>query len=466
MNSDAKTVMHAVRGQLVHGDPSAEFKGISINSRSVMRGELFFCIKGETFDGHDFLHDAISRNISGIVFSDREKLSTAQLKPGGPFAIQVEDTLRALQDLAAFNRKQFPVRVVGITGSNGKSTTKEMIAAIAETTCKTLKNKGNLNNHIGLPLSLFELNKEHELAVLEMGMSAAGEIRRLAEIAQPEIGVITNIFPAHLVELKNIKSVQAAKGELFDALGREGTAIVNADDPLVLELARKLRSRVVTFGIDKPADVTAADIRFRKNAGFDFTVRLFDDKFPLFLPLLSYGGIYNALAAVAASHSLGITTVNMIAGVGRSIQLSQRGEILTHDSMTILDDSYNANPGSMKDTLNTLARFQTDGRKFFIIGDMLELGEFAERAHVELGNEIVKRPVDYLVTVGKLAGLAGQSARKAGMAKDRVISFENHQQAANYLSGQAAPGDFLVFKGSRTTRMEKIIEALTSSTTK
>ena len=466
MNSDAKTVMDAMKGQLVHGDLSAVFKGISIDSRSAMQGELFFCVKGEKFDGHDFLHDAIGGNVSGIVFSDCEKLTAVRLQPGGPFAIQVADTIRALQDLAAFHRRLFSVRVVGVTGSKGKSTTKEMIAAIAETARKTLKNKGNLNNHIGLPLSLFDLNKEHELAVLEMGMSAAGEIRRLAEIALPEIGVITNIFPAHLVELKDVRSVQSAKGELFAALGKEGTAIVNADDPLVLELAGKLRSRVVTFGIDKPADVTAADIRFRKNAGFDFTVRLFDDKFPLFLPLLSYGGIYNALAAVATGHSLGINADNMAAGMDRSVQLSQRGEILAHNSMTILDDSYNANPGSMQDALDTLTRFQTDGRKFFVMGDMLELGEFAERAHIELGTEVANCPVDYLVTVGTLAGLAGESARKAGMAQDRVFSTENHQQAADYLSRQAAPGDFLVFKGSRSTHMEKVIEALTSSTTK
>lgn len=458
--------MDATKGLLVQGDLASEFKGVSIDSRSVMPGELFFCIKGENFDGHDFLHEAIGKNISGLIFSDKEKFAAAQLKPGGPFVIKVDDTLRALQDLACFNRKQYPVRVVAVTGSNGKSTTKEMIAAIAKTAFKTLKNKGNLNNHIGLPLSLLDLNKEHEVAALEMGMSAAGEIRRLAEIALPEIGVITNIFPAHMVELKNIKAVQSAKGELFEALGKEGTAIVNADDPLVLELSRKLRSRVVTFGIDKPADVTAADIRFRKNSGFDITVNLFDDQFPLYLPLLGYGNIYNALAAVAAGHSLGISAKNMSAGMGEVRRLPQRGEILTHNSMTILDDSYNANPGSMMDALNTLTRFQTDGRKFFVIGDMLELGELSESAHIELGIEIAKCPIDYLVTVGPLAGLAAQSARQAGMAKDRVISALNHQQAADCLSNLAAPGDCLLVKGSRTTRMEKVIEGLTGSTAK
>jgi UDP-N-acetylmuramoyl-tripeptide--D-alanyl-D-alanine ligase len=466
MNSDAQTVLKAIKGSLVFGEPSADFEGITINSRLAKKGELFFCIEGETFDGHDFIEDAISKGVSGIIFSDKEKFSAIQIDRKSLFAIHVEDTLRALQDLAHYYRKQHSVRVVGVTGSNGKSTTKEMIAAIAETSGETLKNKGNLNNHIGLPLSLFELNKAHELAVLEMGMSAAGEIRRLAEIALPEIGVITNIFPAHLVELKNTRAVQSAKGELFESLGEEGTAVVNADDPMVFELAEKLRSRVITFGIEQPADVTATNISFRKNTGFDFTVNLFGEKFPIYLPFISFGSIYNSLAAIATGHALGISKENISTGIGKSVHLSQRGEILSHNSITILDDSYNANPGSMKDALKTTRLFHTEGKKFFVIGDMLELGDFSETAHLDLGKEVAASSADYLITVGPLANLAAQSARQAGMGEDRVASFENHQEAADFLSDHAASGDFILVKGSRSSRMEKIIEILTSSITK
>jgi len=465
MNSNAQTVLKAINGSLALGEPMDSFEGITINSRLAKSGELFFCIKGETFDGHDFIDDAIGKGVSGIIFSDTDKFSGKQLNRENLFAIQVQDTLRALQDLAYFHRKQYPVRVVGVTGSNGKSTTKEMIAAIAETSGETLKNKGNLNNHIGLPLSLLELNKAHELAVLEMGMSAAGEIRRLAEIALPEIGVITNIFPAHLVELKNIRAVQSAKGELFESLSKEGTAVVNADDPMVLELAEKLKSRVITFGIDQPADVTATDISFRENTGFDFTINLFGDKFPVYLPFISIGSIYNSLAAIATGHALGISKEKISTGISNSVHLPQRGEILSHNSMTILDDSYNANPGSMKDALKTMGLFQTNGKKFFVIGDMLELGDFSETAHLDLGKEIARSSADYLITVGTLANLSAQSALQSGMGMDKVASFENHQEATDYLSGHSAAGDFILVKGSRSSRMEKIIEILTSSIT-
>ncbi|MCH8209032.1 MAG: UDP-N-acetylmuramoyl-tripeptide--D-alanyl-D-alanine ligase [Nitrospinae bacterium] len=464
MNSDAKTLSEAVQGKLVLGSPAAKFEGVSINSRDIKAGELFFCIQGEHFDGHDFVRQAIEKKASGIVFSDKAKFESLRQNGAGIFAIQVADTLHALQALARFNRNQFQVRVVGVTGSNGKSTTKEMIASIAETKYKTLKNRGNLNNHIGLPLSLFDLNQEHELAVLEMGMSAAGEIKRLAEIAAPEIGVITNISAAHLVQLKTLKAVQAAKGELFQALSSEGTAVVNADDPLVLELSKTLRSRVVTFGIDKPADVTAADIRFRKNSGFDFTVSLFDSKFSLYLPFLGYGNIYNALAALATGHTLGITVENMSAGMGRVHPLSQRGEIIAHNSMTILNESYNANPGSMKDALNTLTRFQASGKKFFVMGDMNELANLSESAHIELGEEVARHSIDYLVAVGKLAGLAAQAAQDAGMEKDRAIALESHQEAVDFLARHTVPGDCILIKGSRATHMEKVVEGLTSST--
>jgi UDP-N-acetylmuramoyl-tripeptide--D-alanyl-D-alanine ligase len=465
MNSNAQTVLKATNGSLSLGEPMDSFEGITINSRLAKPGELFFCIKGEAFDGHDFIGDAVSKGASGIIYSDEEKFSSKLIDRKDLFAINVKDTLRALQDLAHYHRKQHSVRVVGVTGSNGKSTTKEMIAAIAETSGETLKNKGNLNNHIGLPLSLFELNKAHELAVLEMGMSAAGEIRRLAEIALPEIGVITNIFPAHLVELKDTRAVQSAKGELFESLGKEDTAVVNADDPMVFELAEKLRSRIITFGIDQPADVTATDISFRKNTGFDFTVNLFGEKFPIYLPFISFGSIYNSLAAIATGHALGISKENISNGIGNSVHLSQRGEILSHNSITILDDSYNANPGSMKDALKTMDLFHSEGKKFFVIGDMLELGDFSETAHLDLGKEVAVSSADYLIAVGALSKLAAQSARQAGMGKDRVASFESHQEAVDFLSGHATAGDFILVKGSRSSRMEKIIEILTSSIT-
>ena len=233
IESNAQECAQVLRGELLSGRATQAFKGVSIDSRTLQGEQLFFCIKGPRYDGHRFISEALEKNAAGIVLSDQEQMPPSLANNmESPFVLRVDDSLTALQDLARFHRARLPVRVVGVTGSNGKSTTKEMIAAITETTFKTLKTRGNLNNHIGLPLNVLELDASHEVAVLEMGMSAAGEIRQLADIARPDIGVITNISEAHLDQLKTLKNVQAAKGELFESLNDQGTAIVNADDPL------------------------------------------------------------------------------------------------------------------------------------------------------------------------------------------------------------------------------------------
>ena len=281
------------------GDPSQKFQGVSINTRTLKSGELFFCIQGDRFDGHEFLNDAIEKKAAGVVVSDRAKLKESLAQQAGLFAVAVPDTLHALQELAGYHRDQFTVHMIGVTGTNGKSTTKEMIASVLKMQYPTLKTEGNLNNHIGLPLTLLGLKKSHEAAVVEMGMSAAGEIKRLAEIAKPTIGVITNISQAHMIQLETLKDIQMAKNELFQSLSEESTAIVNADDPLVYELAEKLRAGVITFGIDSPADVRATDIRPGEDSGYDFTLNVLDKKIPVHLPFLGRFNIYNALAAAA-----------------------------------------------------------------------------------------------------------------------------------------------------------------------
>ncbi len=457
-----------MQGELLSGQETRIFRGVSINSRAVEAEHLFFCIQGPRFDGHDFIQQALKKNVAGIILSDKEKLpaSFSQAKDSDqPFIIRVKDTLTALQNLARFHRSRLSIKVVGVTGTNGKSTTKEMIAAIAETTFKTLKTRGNLNNHIGLPLNVLELDASHQVAVLEMGMSAAGEIRQLAQIAQPDIGLITNISEGHLVQLKTVKNVQAAKGELFESLDEKATAIVNADDPLVLELANSLRAKKITFGIHNPADVKADTIQARSNDGYDFNVALFEDRFSVSLPFLGYCNIYNALAAIAAGHSLGIKPEAMQAGLSNCKLLSQRYEIFKHNSMTIINDAYNANPQSMRQALSTLTEFQSKGRRFFVIGDMLELGELSETAHTHLGKEIAGQPVDVLVAVGELASLAAKSARDEGMDENHVLTLKNKKEASDYLKENARSGDCLLFKGSRGAGMEEVIQQLIATET-
>ena len=454
MEGQAQDCHNAIGGQLLQGDPDCLFRGVSINSRTVSRGALFVCIKGERFDGHDFLADVIDKKVGGIILSNPEKLPVES----GPFVIQVPDTLKALQDLAGFQRKRFPLKVVAVTGTNGKSTTKEMIAAILATKFKTLKTQGNLNNHIGLPLTLLQREPSHEVGVLEMGMSAMGEIKRLAEIAQPDIGVITNISEGHLVQLKNLKDIQSAKGELFDSLTEEGTAIVNADDPLVLELARSLRARTVTFGIDQPADVRASEIESKDNLGFQCKVKLFDKTLSIRLPYLGYCNIYNTLAALATSYSLGIQEETMSRGLENYQHMSQRNEQVRHKGIDLINDTYNANPRSMTEALKTLDNFKTQGRRIFVIGDMLELGDRSTPAHKNLGEEIAQSKANILVTVGKLAGLSAKSAQPLAGEKIQILEFADHQEAAEFLIQEARSGDCVMFKGSRGTAMEKILQ--------
>ena len=450
--------LKAIDGKLVSGVGDKVFRGVSIDSRTLKENELFFCIQGDRFDGHNFIEEAKNKKASAIVLSDTSK--SISRKSAVLSVIRVDDTIEALQELARFHREQVPVQVVGITGTNGKSTTKEMIASITKTTLKTIKTKGNLNNHIGLPLSLFQLSKDDEVAVIEMGMSAAGEIKRLAEIAQPEIGVLTNITEGHLIHLKTLKNVQAAKAELFDALSEKGTAIVNADDPLVLELARSVRAKVVTYGIHNEADVKAEDIRPVDQEGFNLNIRLFKKHIPLHLPFLGACNIYNALAAMATGFSLGIELDDIKAGLSNTKLLPNRYEVLKHQGVTIINDAYNANPKSMQEALKTLKNYQCKGRRFFVIGDMLELGDLAKPAHTRLGADINKYSFDYLVAVGSLSALAAKSAIASGMDKKKIVTALEHKCAVAFLKKHIRPGDCLLVKGSRGAKMEEVVKHL------
>ncbi len=455
----AKDCLGVVGGKLLKGSAAKAFRGVSINSRTIKKEELFVCIQGENFDGHNFLGEAINKGAAGIILSDPVHLSGNMISGGNsPFVIQSQNTLRALQDLAGYQRTRFPFQVVAVTGTNGKSTTKEMIASIIETKYKTLKTQGNLNNHIGLPLTLLARKPEHEVGVLEMGMSAAGEIKRLAEIAKPDIGVITNISVGHLDQLKTIKDVQAAKGELFDAITEEGTAIVNADDPLVLELAKSLRVKKITYGIEQSSDVQASNIQNEGSSGFTFTAKVFNQTISVNLSQIGYCNIYNALAALATGHSLGISGKDMSRGLENYQQIPQRNEQIHYEGVTLINDAYNANPQSMREALKTLSEFNTQGKRFLIIGDMLELGLLSESAHHELGQEIILSNVDHLVTVGPLASLVAESAKKNPRHPLQIGKFNTHAEAVSYLLRNVEKGDCLLIKGSRGTKMENIIQ--------
>lgn len=464
IEATAKFVLDGVRGRLLSGSENESFRGVSIDSRTLDSRSVFICIQGDRFDGHDFLKEAYHKGPAGIVLSDPGRIP-ADWKNGekpGPFVVQVEDTLKALQDLARHHRNRMSAKVIAVTGTNGKSTTKEMIAALAQTRFSAHKNRGNFNNHIGVPLTLFDLEPEHEVAILEMGMSGPGEIRRLAEIARPDVGVITNISTAHLERLKTVRDVQAAKGELFEALGPEQTAVVNADDPLILELAQTLRAKKITFGINNPADIKADSIQKTDGGGFDIQVSLFDKQLSLRLPMLGRFNVYNALAAVAASHSLGVPAENMAQGLSNVSRLEQRGRVSQASGMILINDAYNANPQSMKAALEMLAEYPTEGKRFAVLGEMLELGNVSESAHIQLGEQVAQQSIDGLVAVGTYAPQMVEAAMGAGMDPALAVAAESHEEAVECLNRFAKKGDCFLFKGSRGARMETVFEGFAS----
>ncbi len=456
MEKNLKTVLIATGGQLVRRGEAREFSGLSIDSRTLKTGELFLCLTGERFNGHDFISEAIRKGAVGLIVSSLDQLP--ELPEGdGPFVVRVEDTLLGLQDLAHHFRKHFSLKVVGITGTNGKSTTKEMIASISGTRFNTLKSHGNLNNHIGLPLNLLKLNDHHEVAILEMGMSAKGEIARLAEIAEPDIGLITNISEAHMVHLPTVRDVQSAKGELFEALTDTGCAVVNADDPLVLELARTLRSKKITFGVDNPADVRGLDIRPGSGFGTRFSLATSSGTHPVELPFPGRYNVLNALAAAATGVALGLAPEQIVKGLETSELLGQRVQVRTVNGMILLDDTYNANPRSMLEAVKTLSGMSTTGKRFLVVGDMLELGQNESSAHRLLGQQVADSSVDFLLGVGDLIGLTVESAMASGLPADQCALFKTHEEAAEFLRSHTRSGDVILFKGSRGAQMERVL---------
>ncbi len=457
MEYSAIQILEAVSGSWISGDQSKTFNGISIDSRTVKKGQLFVCVSGDRFDSHDFILDVMQKEVAGIIVKSKDKIPN---KKSASFVIQVNDTVQALQNLAEFHRSQFDVSILAITGTNGKSTTKEMTASVAASQFNVLKTEGNKNNHIGLPLTLFNLKAEHEVSVLEMGMSGKGEIKRLAEIAKPKVGIITNISEGHLENLPTIKDVQEAKGELFESLNQDGTAIVNADDPLVLELSRSLRSNIVTYGFKSSADIQADNVKQRGNEGFDFTLHFFNEKTSVFLPFLGSCNISNALAAIAAGHALGLSSQKILSGLQDCQLMPQRMQTEKKGDITIINDAYNANPRSMEEALRTLSSYKNKGKKVFVMGDMLELGRISENAHKNFGKQFSASSVNLLIAVGPLAQLAAQTALDSGLDENRVRSFENKEEAILFLYESLQANDCMLVKGSRGMQMEQVIEGI------
>ena len=457
----ANEITAAVDGRLIRGDGSAHAAGVSTDTRTLEAGELFIALKGPNFDGARFLARAMEKEAAGVVVEQGADVPDG----GAAFVVEVADTLRALGDLARAHRNRFEIPVVGVTGSNGKTTTKEMIAALLSRRGETCRSEGNLNNLVGLPHQIFRLSEAHESAVFEMGMSEAGEISRLAEIARPQIAVITNVGPAHIEGLGSVEAVRDAKGEILEALPPGGVAVLSNEDEHSRVLAGRYESRsgrVIRFGFSRESDFWADGIHIT-TGGARFTLHSPDGESEIRIEALGRHNVLNALAAAACASALGVGLGEMADGLSRAVLPKMRlqaREIIGRPGVRLLDDSYNANPESVAQALETASALSGDGRLISVFGDMAELGPVAESAHRELGRKIAAGGVDLFVGVGPLMRFASDEARRAGMDGARIMNFDTPEQAASSLSGRLLSGDWVLVKGSRSMMMERAIQGL------
>ena len=455
-------IARAVGGRLMSGSrPSAQgaghaVDGYSIDSRTVRPGELFFAIVGPRLDGHDFVAAAIARGAVAAVVAK----GTAATWPDAPALVRVKDTTRALQDLGAHARRARPLRVVGITGSAGKTTAKEMTAAVLGRRFRVLKSEGNLNNTYGLPLMLLRLGPEHEAAVLEMGMSYKGEIARLAEIADPDIGAILNVLRVHLEHFGTLEKIAAAKGELFHGMRRDAVAVYNADDRLVARLGRAFKGPTIAYGVaSKTCRVRADAIEVEGLGGTRFVLRHDGGSVPVRLALPGRHNVYNALAAASIGIACGLADDEIREGLESTRPASMRGVLhRLPDGVEILDDSYNSNPAAMERAIEALLSAKPRGRRVLVSGDMLELGPYATRAHTRLGEQAAGAGLDLFVAVGPESARAAAAARAAG--RGEVRHFPDSEAAASFVASAVRPGDLVLVKGSRGMKMERVVEAL------
>lgn len=453
-------VIAATGGTLVRGNPDGSFEGLSTDSRDLIMGNLFIPLTGERLDGHDFIPDAVKKGASGLLIQ-----RGAKGMPEGAFGdlsvILVDDTLRALGDIANLWRKKFSIPVVAVTGSSGKTTTKEMIAVVAGLSVNVLKSRGNYNNLVGLPLSLLELNAEHEIAVVEMGTSRRGEIERLATIAEPDIGVITNIGPAHLEGFGSVDAVMEEKGALFSHIRDDGVAIINRDDEFSRILADRWTGRNISFGIDENAFVRAERIFMRGERGVSFTLKIGETGKGVDMTVVGRHNIYNALACAAACRAMDIEYDLICEGLSAFRQIQGRMDIhRLRRGGAVIDDTYNANPASTIEALKTLNDLKGNNESIVIFGDMLELGEEAETLHEEIGRAMAETGVGSIFLRGDFSGSVARGAIEGGFREDHIYFVETPEMMMGELQSLLRGGDWILIKGSRGMRMEEFLHAI------
>jgi UDP-N-acetylmuramoyl-tripeptide--D-alanyl-D-alanine ligase len=425
--------------------------GYSIDSRTLNPGDLFIALPGERFDGHDYVAAALEKGaVAALVQEDRKA-------EGDPRRLlHVEDTLHALQSLGAAARRLWGKPLLAVTGSAGKTTTKEMLAHLLATRFRVMKSTGNLNNHIGLPLQLLKLEAEHEIAVVEMGMNHTGEIRALGALAHHDLAVVTCVAPVHLEFFDSIADIARAKYEIIETLHPGGVAVLNADDEYVSQFGRDFKGRVVTFGIRRAADVSAHNVELHGVAGSTFDLVAGSVREAVKLPLVGEHSIYNALAAAAACLDRGVTPSQAAKALATLRPSEKRGQVLELRGATIVNDCYNSNPRALAAMVDTLASMKAD-RRILVAGEMRELGNTAEALHRESGRHAAEKKIDVVIGVSGLAQALAEAACGAGV---QAQFLETPEQAGDWLARELRPGDAVLLKASRGVQLERALEVL------
>jgi UDP-N-acetylmuramoyl-tripeptide--D-alanyl-D-alanine ligase len=422
----------------------------SIDSRTIGPGELFFAVKGERLDGHDFVKSALDRGaLAAVVRKDQLCRFEDQTR-----LLAVDDTLVALQTLASAVRRVWGKPLVGVTGSVGKTTTKEAIAHVLATQFRVLKSEGNFNNHFGLPLMLLKVEPEHDVAVIEMGMSHPGEIRALAQIAHPEIGVVTNVAPVHLEFFDSIAGIARAKYELIESLPANGTAVLNADDEYVSQFGRGFKGKVITYGRHATADVGADDVQSFGADGTQFDIITTSGREHATLPLVGEHNILNALAAVSVALARGMKLADAVAALATLAPAEKRGQVLQLGNITVINDCYNSNPKALNAMVDALAGMKAS-RRIVVAGEMLELGSEGESLHRASGRHAAEKKIEVLIGVRGLAKVMVEEANRAGARAEFVATPE---EAGEWLARETREGDVVLLKASRGVKLEKALE--------
>lgn len=459
MRMRAMDVIAASAARIRQQGQAEAFSAITTDSRQVKRGALFCALAGEHFDGHDYVRVAFRKGAAGALIQKRRRVHA----PQRGWLLTVDDTLHALGAVAAKWRSHFAIPLIAVTGSNGKTTTKEMIAALLSTHYRVLKTEYNYNNLIGLPWTLFRMTNRHQAAVVELGMNAPGEISRLAQIAQAQVAVITNVARAHLEGVGSLAGVARAKAEILQHLPPDGLAVLNADDARVMKMAQQSPAPVRTYGFGADAEIRGHHYKSDLLKGCHFQVRIGSNHVDVHLDLPGRHNVLNALAAIAVADHFNIPHRSWTRGL-RHIQLPYGRMTRTRlpNGALLINDSYNANPDSVREALKQLANLKTKQRKIVVLGTMLELGAHSVRAHREIGRAAVAAGTDLLFAVGPWSDHIIRGARNGHFSSKQIYHCETAQAAGSILSDMVQRGDVILLKGSRDIHLESIIEDLQS----